>query len=305
MKTVLMINHRNKACGVQQSGRRIYKLLQDSEKVNFVYREVDSFNEFKSSKGNLIPNAIFFNWHQGTMPWLTKEIVKNLGIKSYFYFHTKLLDPSIGTYLFFGDYALNRNLLPINRQILVPRPLLKYTGDYRKNDTINIGSFGFPFWQKGLHTLTKLVNDTFDKAVLNFHMPKSHFGDPTGQSLKEVANECRRLNTNKNVKLNMTHNFIDDNEVLNFLAGNDINVFMYTDNGEGLSGVPDYALSVRRPIAISDCTMFRHFMKDEIRLDKHSIIEILDLGTKPLEEFYEKWSIENFIKKMEDIFNEE
>lgn len=305
MNTVLILNHKIRNCGVYQSGRRIYDLVADSTKVNFVYREVESLIEFNIAIDKLKADSILYNWHQGTMQWLTETLVKNSSNKSYFYFHTQPISKNIGTYLFFGDYALDKNILPKERMILMPRPLLSYTGEYRNNSIINIGSFGFAFFQKGFHTLVKLVNSTFDTAVINLHIPQSHFGDPFGKQLKEVVTECKKLNTNPNVQLNITHNFRDDNDILEFLANNDINVFMYTDNGEGLSGVPDYALSVKRPIAVSDCTMFRHFAKDEIRIDKHSIQDILNQGTKPLEEYYKKWSIENFRNKMEEVFGEE
>ncbi len=305
MKNVLIVNHRIKNCGVQQSGKRIYELVQNSEKVNFYYKEVESKKELINTIEIIKPDSILYNWHQGTMSWLTEQLVREINSKSYFYFHTQPLGNTIGTYLFFGDYALNKNILPESRMILMPRPLLNYKGNYRHNDIINIGSFGFAFWQKGFHTIVKLVNNDFDRAVINLHIPQSHFGDPLGKQLKEVTNECIRLNTNPKIKLNITHNFLNDDGVLEFLANNDINVFNYSDNGEGLSGVPDYALSVKRPIAISDCTMFRHFAKNEIRLDKHSIMDIYKLGTTPLEEYYEKWSIKNFVKKMEEVFNEE
>jgi len=305
MKTVLILNHKKQACGVYQSGKRIYELLEDSTKINFIYREVESYQEFVSRMKIISPDAVLYNWHQGTMNWLTKKMVENTGAKSYFYFHTTVLDPKIGAYLFFGDYALDRNILPLNRQILVPRPILKYRGTYPKNNILTIGSFGLAFFQKGFHTLTKLVNATFERAVLNLHMPQSYFSDPTGTETKRVADECRRLNTNRGIQLNITQNFKNDAELLTFLAGNDINVFMHTENGEGLSGIGDYALAVKRPIAITNCTMFRHFMKDEIRLDKHPIPEILSFGTKPLDEFYEKWSENNFKAEMEGVFNEE
>jgi hypothetical protein len=236
------------------------------------------------------------------MPWLSEFIVDFLKVPSYFYFHTQPLGDTLGTYLFFGDYALDKNVVPKNRSVLMPRPLLNYSGDYPKNDIVTIGSFGFAFWNKGFHTLVDIVNNTFDKAIINLHLTQSYYGYPLGDMLIRVTKECERLNTNPNVKLNITHDFKDDTALLKFLAGNDINVFIYGDNGEGLSGVPDYALSVKRPIGISDCDMFRHFRKDEIRIDTRSIQEILEQGTKPLEEFYDKWSTENFVKEMENLF---
>jgi hypothetical protein len=113
------------------------------------------------------------------------------------------------------------------------------------------------------------------------------------------------LNTKKGVTLNITRNFLDDDGVLQFLANNDINVFMYSENGNGISSAIDYALSVKRPIAITRCNMFRHILKNDIVLSgKNSVVDILNRGTKPLNEFYDKWSTQKFIDEMDGIFND-
>lgn len=305
MKTVLIVNHFRKACGVQQFGRRVHDLIKNSTSVKYIYREMETKEEFVSIFTEIQPDIILYNWHRGTMPWLSEELVKSIGIsKQYFIFHDEFTRQNYDKYLFFGDYDFNGGIKFGDKKVLLPRPLLKYEGNYPKNNVITIGSFGFGFWNKGYHTLTKLVNDKFIDAVLNLHMPYSYFGDPLKKQTNEVEAECRKLVTNPKLKLRITHDLLDDNGVLTFLAGNDINVFMYGENGEGISSVIDYALSVKRPIAISNSKMFRHISNPEIVLsDKNHLIEILERGTKPLEQYYEKWKPENFIKEMEDIFN--
>jgi len=115
---------------------------------------------------------------------------------------------------------------------------------------------------------------------------------------------CYRTNTNPNIKLNITTNFLDDNSLLEFLAGNDLNIFMYDKHlqNPGISSATDYALSVKRPIAISDNMMFRHIASNGIMVTKTPLNKILENGTKPLEKFYESWSTENFILEMEKVF---
>jgi len=309
MKTVLILNHKIEACGIQQTGRRLYSLAADSDKVNFVYREIDSLREFIAVTRKIRPDTILYNCNNATMPWLTEDIVRDDSATSIFYHHDDYeIRKYYDKYLFLGnDDMLTEGLVPREKRILVPRTLLPpYKGEYKKNKVVTIGSFGFGFWQKGFHTLVKLVNDTFDEAVINLHLTKSYFVDKDGKILNEVSKECMRLNTNPKVELNITHDFKDDDGILEFLAGNDINVFLYNAGGNGgLSGVPDYALAVRRPIAISNYPMFRHIMKDEIRVDKHSLQEILAQGTKPLEEFYENWSNEKYRQRMGEVFSEE
>lgn len=305
-KTVLILNHWQKSCGVQQFGRRVWDLVKDSKSVNYIYREVEDRNLFLKYVNEFHPDIILYNWHHGTMSWLSESDVSGLkDIKHYFIYHEEHTRNLYNKYLFFGDYDFSGGNKFGDKKALLPRPLLKYDGEYPKNDIITIGSFGFGFWNKGYHTLTKLVNETFDKAVLNFHMPYSFFGDPQKKQTREVEAECRRLSTNPDIKLNITHEFLDDAGVLKFLAGNDINIFLYGENGEGISSVVDYALSVKRPIAISDSKMFRHIAKDDIILRGQSIKDILDKGIEPTQEFYDKWNPNKFQIEMDNAINDD
>ena len=295
MNTVLVINHRIKACGVQSFGKRIYDLANMSKAVRYLYAEIEFSHEYLAIVQDYKPDFILYNWHRGTMPWLSEELVLRFGnVKHYFIYHEEFTRLNYDKYLFFGDYAFDGGTKFGDKKALLPRPLLSYDGGYPKNKVLTMGSFGFGFWQKGYHTLTKLVNDTFKEAILNFHMPYSHFGDPLHDQGNEVEAACRKENINPGIKLNITHDFLDDAGVLKFLAGNDINVFMYGENGEGISSVIDYALSVKRPIAISKSRMFRHIASSDILLDNKSILDIMAKGTQPLNPYYDKWSIDKF-----------
>lgn len=304
MKTVLVLNHYQKACGVQSFGLRVWKLIQNSNKVNYIYREVEDSNTFFKYLKEINPDTILFNWHRGTMSWLSDDILNNLWyVEKYFMFHDEVTKRIYDKYLFFGDYDFSRGTKFGDKKALLPRPLLKYDGNYPKNDITTIGSFGFGFWNKGYHTLARLVNDTFDKAIINLHMPYSFFGDPLKRQTNEVEAECRRLVTNPNIKLNITHDLLDDDGVLKFLAGNDINVFLYGENGEGISSVLDYALSIKRPIGISNSRMFRHINNKDIIVGENSIQDIINKGTDLLEKYYENWNPDNFQTEMDKVIN--
>ncbi len=304
MKPILLLSHPEHSCGVWQFGRRVFELASQSKKLEFIYREMLTKRDYTNIVSQYNPDHIIYNWHRGTMPALTENLIQERkNIKHYFIFHDEFTRQNYDKYLFFGDYDFSGGIKFGEKKVLLPRPLLEFIGEYKKNEIVTIGSFGFGFWNKGYHTLTKLVNDTFDKAVLNFHIPWSAFGDPLGIQTNSVINECKRLNTNPNVKLNITRELLPTEEVLEFLAGNDINIFMYQENGEGISSVIDYALSVKRPIAISNSRMFRHIANDNILLEKNSIQDILSRGTKPLEKYYEIWKPQNFIEQIERIFN--
>ena len=303
MNKVLIVNHFRKECGVQSFGKRVHTLVKDSSNVSYSYVEVETEKEFVSAFSKTQPNYILYNWHRGTMPWLSERLVTSIGIsKQYFIFHDEVTRQNYDKYLFFGAYDFTEGSKFGDKKVLLPRPVLEYSGNYRENIIPTIGSFGFGFWNKGYHTLTKLVNDTFDTAILNFHMPYSYFGDPLKKQTREVEAECRRLVTNKGITLNINHEFLDDSGVLDFLAGNDINVFLYEENGEGISSVIDYALSVRRPIGISTSRMFRHIKEDSIIVGDNSIQDIISRGTGCLEKYYNTWSPNNFMAEMDNLF---
>jgi hypothetical protein len=303
MKTVLILNHRETHCGVQSFGRRVYDLANRSKQVRYLYAEIEHPHEYLAVVQEYKPDFIVYNWHRGTMPWLSEDLVGLFkSIKHYFIYHEEFTRANYDKYLFFGDYDFNGGAQFGDKKVLLPRPLLDYEGSYPENNVITIGSFGFGFWQKGYHTLTRLVNDSFDKAVLNFHMPYSHFGDPLHEQCNEVEAACRKANTNPGIALNITHDFKDNNGVLSFLAGNDINVFMYGENGEGISSVIDFALSVKRPIGISNSRMFRHISNDAILLESNSISDIISRGTSVLDKFYTNWSTQNFVEELDKEF---
>ena len=305
MTKVLFVNHKIENCGVYQFGKRVAKLASTSSKLDCSYAEVDCLADLEVAIFIHRPDVTVYNWHIGTMGWLSSSDIRKLdGGKRFFIYHQENMIFDYDKYLFFGDYDPT-NSLPDEKKALISRPLFKYPGKYRNNSTLNIGSFGFGFHNKGFDKIVRLVNEEFTNAIVNLHMPPSHFGDPSGTQTREVIKKCREAHTNSSIVLNITQDFKTDEEVLSFLAGNDVNVFMYEENGDGISSVLDYALSVKRPIAITDSRMFRHLDGIEgISLTTNSLQNIIDNGTSPLRGLYRKWSRKKFVSEMEEAINE-
>ncbi len=76
-------------------------------------------------------------------------------------------------------------------------------------------------------------------------------------------------------------------------------------NGRGLSSVIDYAISVKKPIGISNSNMFRHIYSDEICLYKNSIQYCIDneKSKKHCEALFLLNSNEKLIEKIDSIVN--
>jgi hypothetical protein len=88
MKKVLILNHYQRHCGVQNFGLRVWELIKNSSNVNYAYREVENYETYNNYVNELNPNIILYNWNRGTMTWLTDEMITSrLSIKHYFMFH--------------------------------------------------------------------------------------------------------------------------------------------------------------------------------------------------------------------------
>lgn len=295
---ILFINHRVKECGVYQFGLNVYNIIKNSKLLNITYIEANSqldVNLYKDGR-----NILLFNYYPSTMPWVNHNFLRQLKRERY-----KLVSIFHEVPITGFDYYIHPDPTFENHDnhFKTTRPLLNYSGEYPKNDKINIGSFGFGFTNKGWDRIISLVNDEFDEATINFQMSFAHFGDKDGKTSRLMADYCRKIPIKSGIDLNISHKFLNQDKVLNFLAGNDINIFLYDEMyGRGISSVIDLALSVKRPIALSKSYMFRHlFSEPNIFVENTSLKSILDSGTKPLEKFYDEFSNDNLIKDYEEI----
>lgn len=294
---IIFINHTIQNCGVYQYGKRLAKILLQSTKYNFVYYEIDSVEQYQAICEKS-PEVIIYNYHPATLPWLTdltmQKRVPNVGI-----FHESSINVKF-------DYIIDIDPSAINTKTLVsiPRPLISRTiPKLSLPEIVTIGSFGFGFHNKGWDKIVKLVNEQYDRAIIKFNIPFAHFaGGDALMMANQIKNLCMINNVKPGIELIITHKFMDDEELLLFLASNTINIFMYDSMpGRGCSSVIDYALSVDRPIGISDSDMFRHIYSDEICLYKRSIADIIENGNKYLDRFRLMWSDDHLIHIIEDF----
>jgi len=120
--------------------------------------------------------------------------------------------------------------------------------------------------------------------------------DPT------VVKKCLRNVTKKGIKVMISHDFLDEKDILLFLRSNTMNIFMYdTHHSAGVSSVIDYALSVKTPIAISDASWFRHIYSDEICVYKNNILDIMNVSNNYCLKFHDIFSNENLRNKVKNV----
>jgi hypothetical protein len=294
---VLFLNHFPSQCGVYNYGRRLFPILKKSKFYSFHYQEVSNIDEYQLIDMNQY-KFIIYNYHELTMPWLNGETISKTNI------HIGLLHEN--THNFF-NYILDIASMPRPIFETIPTSIQTKTEEvlaflnYGIDSNIPIiGSFGFGFTNKGFERIVTAVNNEFDEAIIKIVMPFATFGDCYGDTARYVKGLCENNNTKPNIKIMIIHDFLEDGDMLYFLNNNTINVFLYDFmHGRGKSSTIDFALSVDRPLCISNSYMFRHIYHDRICIDHRSIKQCIEDSQIYCREQREKHSNQTLIRFME------
>ncbi len=266
MTKILVINCKGEKCGVYQYGYRFYQAIKDLTEYSVVYNECSSDDEILQSVLIEKPELVVYNYYFGRTPYITKEVLRKMVDPLHICLAHELSDDEIHNIdgSFFHFYLFGHPFLKHKspRLFKIGRFIPSYNNIKNKPSLPTIGSFGFGSKIKGYGALVDLVQKEFDEAVINLHIPANEFFDPQGSGAKMLARQLREKITKKDIRLNVTHEFLSEDQLLDFLAENTINVFMYDPTelspGHGLSSAVDFAIAVRRPIAVTKCGLFRH-----------------------------------------------
>ncbi len=333
-RNVLFVTHMKKQCGVYQFGKGIFEAIVSSTKYNFIKLECDSLKELQEAISINKPAAIIYNYHPSVMPWLCIKLSKGRYLNNIaeikclqigiIHEITQDVADNASSYrnkIIYGDSSKMLNSLfdfyiAADPTLLLQNPTVYKTGrlvpNYINTNIISksnspvIGSFGFGTPNKGFEDLIELVQKEFEEAKIKLNIPFATFGDKDGSNAKKIAENCKALIKNEKIKLEVTHDFLEEKALLDFLAGNDINVFLYKDkSGRGISSAVDNALAVQRPIAVSNCPMFRHVLNitPNMCVEKSSLKQILNNGFEPLKETVESWDKKNMLWEYERILD--
>lgn len=329
-KKILFVTHKPKQCGVYEFGKNVFKAISSSQIFDFTKAECDSLKDLNQEIYSNNPDAVIYNYHPSVMPWLATKISKgiyknNITNKNFIQIGIiheitqEVADNATGysNKLVIGTSQKRLNALfdfyiAPDPTLLLKNPLVFKTGrlipQYENSRTIpsipTIGSFGFGTPNKGFEKLVSKVQEEFTEAVIRLSIPSADFGDPDGLKARQIADNCRELIQNKKIELEISHQFLTDPELLDFLASNSINAFMYEDRGgRGLSSTVDNALAVNRPIAVSNSPMFRHILNScpSVNVQQFSIKEIMSNGPDCLNKLSRDWNSENLRWEYERI----
>jgi len=332
MKKILFVSHKKTQCGIYEFGKDVVAVLCNSERYEFIKAECSSLDELNEFIKRDNPDAIIYNYYPLTMPWIAKRIlagvyknnIASIKIPQIGIIHENTQDISDAATVFknkflFRNYSKLANSLfdfyiAPDPTLLLKNPFVYKTGrlikKYQNNFPIPLkptfGSFGFGAPTKGFENIVELVQQQFDEAIIRLNIPVASFVDKDGEVAKSIEEKCKKLVIKPGIEVIVTHEFLDTKSILDFLAKNTINVFLYKDpTAKGLSSAIDSALSVRRPIAISKSPMFRHILSTEpsICIEDNSLKTIIKNGFYPLQKYHDEWSADNLLWDYERILD--
>jgi len=311
---ILFISNTSSRCGVNQYGKRLFEILSKMEDISFVYFEVNEYKDYLNVIKNNYYDAILYNYHNGPMRWLNKDNIqkktKNIGLQ-----HDSPPDPYENV-LFDIVLRLDVTLIEDINKYNITRPIYEnvneliekcYLSDnikefieYKEDNVPIFGSFGFAGYIKNYEKIVEIINQQYDRAIIKIIMPKLEA--ISDEVLTDINIGCNYKNVKPGIKLMITSEFIDNYALLKFLGSNTLNIFLYDKVPyAGLSSVIDYALSVNRPIAVSDSNMYRHIYSDDICIYKRSVDYIINNSKEYLDYYRKLHSNENLREKIKNI----
>ena len=316
MKNVLFLNHPDKQCGVHQFGRYIAEGLRDSKRYSFLYNEIVTMDDVDSLIEAHDPAAIIFNWHSHvTMPNIDLQQLSTHWIPLIGIMHEISDDNSDHVFQVnhnfdaFIIHELNLKVNRSNKKILrTVRPLLKHSSNTQSsNSTVRkIGSIGFATPNKDYPGIVSYVQSQLDNCVIRFNIPSAKFGDSDGANARAVAQQCRDLIVKPGIELQISHDFLTQEQLLDFLSENSVNIFFYRHSfSRGISSAVDLAIASGRPIALNRDPMFRHLfdVRPSIFVEDNSLTKIIDNGTSPLDFARHTWTLSRVLSDYENFID--
>lgn len=312
---VMLVNGAIENCGVCQYGKRLSRvLLDDSRHARYI--EVSTAQEFDAVEFK--PKILLFNYIAcgrpfGPLGWLSQSFLDGLRRKGHIVGTIGHLDDV----RFHFDFVLSQD--PTRReydtQYSLPRPLAfeaKNASEgiqdlqVRGRNKVTIGSFGFAARSKRFPEVVRLVAQQIPNAKVKLNITNANYHDSNGEIRDAVIRECMEVPRPASVELAITSTFMSDEDILKFLAGNDLNVFAYqTDSGDdgGVASVMDYAISCERPFAISRSSMFKHVFTPEVCFETSPLSSIINSGAFVVRQYKELWSPENLKLKFWSVMD--
>lgn len=303
---VLYVNHRQQACGVQQFGQKLLPPMRASTRYDVFYIDIDRREEFDHWTSVLNPQIVVYNFYSSaTMPWLTAGVVRQNRnrFKQASIFHELPLE-SMGFDLLIHQDPTNEDT---ERYANITRPIPEYRPPaYQEGDMPIFSSFGFGLGGKGFSRFVQYICDHYDEARIRINIPYAAFGDSAGVGARNWAADCQRNVSKPGIQLEITHDLLPENDLIDWLGQSTANCFFYDINhGRGLTGTLDYALAAMRPFAITQSWQFKHIwtIDDYCCIEQNSLSDIIQNGYISGDYFRNLWTPQELTASFERAFD--
>jgi hypothetical protein len=253
---VLFVNQGLSQCGVYQFGKNTAFILSKFQDLHqFDYIETD--NQIDISEDY---QAVILNHHPCTMGWLSNDFFQKDIHYSVIMHDTRVSFPK--AVILHPDPTFT-NCYPDYR---VGRPIVDFGITPKKTDGVVIGSFGFGFDHKGFEEILHRTNEEFDEAKIRIHIPFNTKVDPAGHYALRMSRKLHKIPLKDGIKLEVTHDYKNEEELVKWLSENSINIFLYKNTDKisaGCSSTTDWAIAAKKPLMVSTDPMFRHITSVE------------------------------------------
>lgn len=310
MKKVLLANSGAERCGVYQFGMNFYTVWTHKPQPTYAltHQGFNNVNDFLSFAQPF--DCVIVNWHSAATSWMTNDALKTLreqGKKVLLIPHDEAVIFDQVDAILFIDPTIDEAALPKGQYVL-GRPILPVSLPNIPINTVcpNIGFAGFAFDHKHIEKILELIKAEGPDFTckVRLHLPPSDYGYNPNYIEQLVAN------FQQNVSTEVSRDFLSAEDLVRFMAQNDVNIFPYEDKrvvNRGISSITDIALAAGKPFMISESNMFRHFSPEHramMTIGKVSIKDVLAKGGTPYRSYAHKWCAKHNMAKLESIIRE-
>lgn len=304
----IFVNYPEPACGVAQFGRNLWAILRDSTRIHWQYCEPATLGEFRAIASMPCPDAVVYNWQSGQGGFLADAPFAWLSYKQYLCYHDNDINESAWAGIFFSDPTMT----PRGLWHPIGRPLPEYRGKSFSEmanspfpeSKLVVGVHGFiGAWAD--QVVSKVINE-FEHAAIRLNLPYATYGDADGSQARSMAERCRSMVANNSgITLEVSHDFLPIDQLLDWLASNAINVYIRPASWQwrGVSSAPDSAIAAKRPLAVNRCSAFRHLhsCSPSILVEDRSLMDIIGSGLSPTTKLRVDWSPEAIREQIESV----
>jgi hypothetical protein len=313
----LFINTRKAQCSIYSSGQMIHKFLQSNEwKLEYV--EIDKLSVSELHNGRIVAEGYdetydfyIFNYH----PWTMRQIenldsskLSNLPGRKYSVVLEMNPNEAFPAHLGmhrsgFDDCLIIDPTFQSNDPHLhsFPRPIVDSLPVKRKDSIPEvpvIGSFGYATIDKSFNMIVRQAAIEFETAIIRINIPIG--GYVPNDLFPQIKEECEK-ELRHGIELQMTRDYMSNDDLINWCAKNDLNCFMYSRRLPGLAATPDQTIASGAPIAVSSNYTFRHLHKYIRPFPEWSFKDSILKSQEGILRMREDWSPQSCVNKFKEI----